>query len=180
MEAQLEDLTQTKPRKRYSKDFKLRVLEEGREKHLTVEQVCQKYGLHKSVYYRWLARYRQKGEEGLKDISPAPKNPAQETPPEVQARVVEVKKAHPLPLVQEAKRPPGPFRGYPPEPGHREPHPYIRNVAATDGRGHRPVFYAGRMSWVAHKISVPRSYFPPGPTGLSTGRLLPRLAGSAG
>ncbi|TDA70066.1 MAG: hypothetical protein D9V47_03390 [Clostridia bacterium] len=64
MEAQLETPTQAKPRKRYSKDFKLRVLEEVQEKHLTVEQVCQKYGLHKSVYYRWLARYRQKGEEG--------------------------------------------------------------------------------------------------------------------
>ena len=96
MEAQTETPTQAKAKRRYSKDFKLRVLEEVQEKRLPVEEVCRKYGLHKSVYYRWLARYRQKGEEGLKDISPAPKTPAQETPPEVQARVVEVKKAHPF------------------------------------------------------------------------------------
>ncbi|TDA64035.1 MAG: radical SAM protein [Clostridia bacterium] len=32
----------------------MRVLEEVQEKHFAVEQVCQKYGLHKSVYYKWL------------------------------------------------------------------------------------------------------------------------------
>jgi len=96
MENQDETQSQAKPRRRYSKDFKLRVLEEAKEKRLTVEELCRKYGIHQSVYYRWLTRYRQKGEEGLKDASPAPKAPAQETPPEVQARVVEVKKAHPF------------------------------------------------------------------------------------
>jgi len=48
------------------------------------------------VYFHWRKRYRQKGEDGLRDLSTAPHKPAGETPPEVQARVVEVKQKHPF------------------------------------------------------------------------------------
>jgi transposase InsO family protein/transposase-like protein len=96
METQTPIQPEGKPRQRYSKEFKLRVLAEAQEKNLTIADLCHRYGIHKSVYYRWLNRYKQKGEEGLRDAAPIPKNFPQETPPEVQAKVVEVKKAHPF------------------------------------------------------------------------------------
>ena len=96
METQVQNGNRSKPKQHYSKEFKLRVLEAARERQLTVKEICRQYGIHKSVYYRWLNRYRQKGEEGLRDAAPVPKNFPQETPPEVQAKVVEVKKAHPF------------------------------------------------------------------------------------
>jgi len=48
------------------------------------------------VYFHRRKRYRQKGEDGLRDLSTAPHKPVVETPPEVQARVVEVKQKHPF------------------------------------------------------------------------------------
>jgi hypothetical protein len=57
------------------------VLEEAREKNLTVEELCRKYGSHQSVYYcgGWLVTGKR--ARRVCGASPALKSPAQEPPP---------------------------------------------------------------------------------------------------
>ncbi len=59
MEARVQNEKQSKPTQHYKKEFKLRVLEAAGERRLPGEEICRQYGIHKSVYYRWLNRYRE-------------------------------------------------------------------------------------------------------------------------
>ena len=83
-------------KKRYSKEFKLKILKELEESKESISNICGKHGVSRSTVYSWKNRYSKKGEEGLANASSRPKNPAGQTPPEVEAKVVETKKANPF------------------------------------------------------------------------------------
>jgi len=83
------------PRRRYTKAFKLKILEEKAAGALTVIELAAKHGMHPSNIHRWQRAMKQGGEAALQDKPPVPKRQPELTPETVQQRVVEVKNAHP-------------------------------------------------------------------------------------
>jgi transposase InsO family protein len=62
---------------------------------LTVTEVCRRYGISRKTYYAYRVRYRAEGVEGLEPRSRRPKSSPRQTPPEVEAMVVELRLARP-------------------------------------------------------------------------------------
>ena len=48
-----------------------------------VARTCRYFGVGCTSFYRWEAAYDQHGEAGLVNAKPIPKNPANQTPPEL-------------------------------------------------------------------------------------------------
>ena len=61
---------------------KLKVLRHA-EKIGDVARTCRYFGVGRSSFYRWRTAYAQRGEAGLVNAKPIPKNPANQTPPEI-------------------------------------------------------------------------------------------------
>src|SRR5829696_1650395 len=49
-----------------------RFVEDVRRGHLSVTQLCARYGISRKTGYKWLARYAEGGRRGLGDRSRAP------------------------------------------------------------------------------------------------------------
>ncbi|MEJ2353689.1 MAG: IS481 family transposase [Anaerolineales bacterium] len=58
-------------------------------------QLCLAYEISRKTGYKWLGRYRQDGEAGLRDRSRRPKHSPEQTPPEVEAEVLALRRKHP-------------------------------------------------------------------------------------
>ncbi len=54
---------------------KLKVLRHA-EKTGQVARTCRYFGVDRSSFYRWKAAYERRGEAGLVNAKPIPKNPA--------------------------------------------------------------------------------------------------------
>ncbi len=52
-------------KKRYSKEFKLKILKELEESKQSISNICEKHGVSRSTVYSWKNRYSKKGKEGL-------------------------------------------------------------------------------------------------------------------
>lgn len=57
-----------------------------------IRLACERMGKHRSYYYYWDRRYREKGWRGLCDRSRRPKNMPRLTPPELERAVVKMRK----------------------------------------------------------------------------------------
>ena len=79
---------------------KLKVLRHAK-KIGDVGKTCRYFGIGRSSFYRWRAAYEQRGEAGLINAKPIPKNPANQTPPEIVEKVLT---AHSTPKI-DAKLP---------------------------------------------------------------------------
>ena len=66
---------------------KLKVLRHA-EKIGDVGKACRYFGIGRSSFYRWKASFEQNGEAGLINQKPIPKNPANQTPPEIVDKVL--------------------------------------------------------------------------------------------
>lgn len=66
---------------------KLKVLRHA-EKTGHVAKTCRYFGVGRSSFYRWKAAYDRRGEAGLVNAKPIPKNPANQTPPEIVEKVL--------------------------------------------------------------------------------------------
>lgn len=62
---------------------------------LTVTEVAEAFGVSRQVLYRWLKRYEEAGVAGLADRSHKPKSCPHQMPPEVEARMCELRRWHP-------------------------------------------------------------------------------------
>jgi len=58
-------------------------------------ELCQRFGISRKTGYKMLAKHADLGLAGLRDGSRAPKAHPNQTPPEVEAGVLRVRKAHP-------------------------------------------------------------------------------------
>lgn len=58
-------------------------------------ELCRRFGIQPATGYLWLGRYRQGGQEGLENRSRRPLSCPGRTPEKVEARVLEVRRAHP-------------------------------------------------------------------------------------
>lgn len=64
-------------------------------KRLTVTEACRQFGISRKTGYKVIARHAELGLAGLRDASRAPKTHPNQSPPEVEAAVLRVRKAHP-------------------------------------------------------------------------------------
>ena len=69
----------------------LAVIGDGR----TVSEVASQWGVCRQTMHRWLARYEGDGFEGLGDRSSRPVHCPHQTPPGVEAMVLEMRRSHP-------------------------------------------------------------------------------------
>ncbi|HVG49042.1 MAG TPA: IS481 family transposase [Rubellimicrobium sp.] len=60
-----------------------------------VRQLCRRFGISPTTAYTWIARYRAQGGAGLADRSRRPHTSPARTLPEVEARVLALRAAHP-------------------------------------------------------------------------------------
>jgi transposase InsO family protein len=67
------------------------VLADGR----TVSEVASEWGVCRQTMHRWLARYEDDGMEGLGNRSSRPAHCPHQTPPAVEAMVLEMRRSHP-------------------------------------------------------------------------------------
>ncbi len=74
------------------KDLKFTILSEGQEKGVSI--TCKKYNISRTIYYRWLDRYRSFGLAGLEDIKKSfvPKN---KTSPQIEQTVLSLIRKYP-------------------------------------------------------------------------------------
>lgn len=59
-----------------------------------VREECRRSGISPQTGYKWLRRYREEGAAGLLDRSRRPRNSPNQTPPEVEADVLELRDQH--------------------------------------------------------------------------------------
>jgi len=65
------------------------------KQRLGIGEACLQFGISRKTGYKWLARHAERGMSGLLDASRAPRQHPNQSPPEVEAAVLCVRKAHP-------------------------------------------------------------------------------------
>ncbi|MEO0116934.1 MAG: helix-turn-helix domain-containing protein [candidate division WOR-3 bacterium] len=69
--------------------FKLRVkMIEDYNQGKTISQISREYGVSRNTLRKWIKRYKEKGEEGLKELSRKPHN----LPKEIQEKILEIRR----------------------------------------------------------------------------------------
>jgi transposase InsO family protein len=66
---------------------KLKVLRHA-EQTGNIAKTCRYFGIGRASFYRWKTEYQQRGEAGLVNSKPIPKNPANQTPPEIVEKIL--------------------------------------------------------------------------------------------
>jgi len=66
---------------------KLKVLRHA-EQTGNIAKTCRYFGIGRASFYRWKTEYQQRGEAGLVNAKPIPKNPANQTPPEIVEKIL--------------------------------------------------------------------------------------------
>jgi len=74
---------------------KLRVLQHA-ERIGNARKACRYFGIGRSSFYRWRDAYQKHGEAGLKNIKSIPKNPANQTPPEIVEKILYLRRKYHL------------------------------------------------------------------------------------
>lgn len=74
---------------------KLRVLSYGQQIR-NVSKTCRYFGIARQTYYEWKQAYAERGEEGLVNKKPCPENPTLRTPPEIEEKILYLRKTYHL------------------------------------------------------------------------------------
>ncbi len=74
---------------------KVKVLQHA-EKIGNVHKACRYFGIGRSSFSRWREAYQKHGEAGLKNAKSIPKNPANQTPPEIVDKVLYLRRKYHL------------------------------------------------------------------------------------
>ena len=61
-----------------------------------VARTCRYFGIGRASFYRWQAAYRARGEAGLVNGKPIPRNPANQTSPEITEKVLHLRQTYHL------------------------------------------------------------------------------------
>src|SRR6266853_1815216 len=73
---------------------KVRFVVEYEQDERTMTEMCKRYGIARETGYVWLRRYRERGLEGLVELNRAALRHGNQTPPETEEAVVELRQAH--------------------------------------------------------------------------------------
>ena len=60
----------------------------------SIAELCRQYGISRTTGYVWLGRREAEGLDGLRDRSRAPLRPGNQTPVEIEAAVLELRREH--------------------------------------------------------------------------------------
>jgi transposase InsO family protein len=71
---------------------RLRVLRHHEQVTRNVSQTCRYFGISRTLFYRWRARYRQHGLVGLQDGPRGPRHHPHTTPPHIVALILQVRR----------------------------------------------------------------------------------------
>ncbi len=74
---------------------RVRMMAEWESGEESVAELCRRYGISRKTAYRWWARWREQGLEGLEERSRAPHRQPQRIAPAWERAVVEARGAHP-------------------------------------------------------------------------------------
>jgi transposase-like protein len=74
---------------------KLRVLNYA-EQIKNISKTCRYFGISRQTYYEWKKAYSEKGETGLINSKPCPENPKLRTPPEIEEKILYLRKTYHL------------------------------------------------------------------------------------
>ena len=74
---------------------KLRVLRHA-ERPGQVAKTCRYFGIGRASFYRWKRAYKRDGEAGLANAKPIPKSSPNQTPPEVEEKVLHLRRKYHL------------------------------------------------------------------------------------
>lgn len=67
----------------------------ARQEDANHSALCRRYGISRKTGYKWVARYETAGDAGLADQSRRPHHHPAQTPPDLEAAVLEVRTQHP-------------------------------------------------------------------------------------
>lgn len=84
---------------------KLRVLEHA-EQTSNVSKTCRYFGISRDTFYRWKKNYQERGEGGLVNSKPCPKNLSLRTPPEIEEKIIYLRKKYHLGQLRTLEHPP--------------------------------------------------------------------------
>ena len=76
-------------------DERMRFVIAAEKREEPLAAVCREFGVSRKTGYKWLARYRDAGVEGLLDRSRAPQHHPQAIAREIAERCIAVRRAHP-------------------------------------------------------------------------------------
>jgi putative transposase len=76
-------------------DERLKFVEQCLREDETMSALCERFGISRKTGYKWLGRYRELGALGLHDLPRAPLHHGRATAPDIVARIVALKEAHP-------------------------------------------------------------------------------------
>jgi len=89
----------TSPRAQHDPEFRVEVVKTSLEKHLTLEEAQELYGVGSSTWYMWKRIYSQKGEKALREYGSRPGREKKAIHPELKRqlrdRTVETKRKYP-------------------------------------------------------------------------------------
>lgn len=74
--------------------MKLEFIELAKQPGITMAEACRRYKISRKTGYKWLNRYNEEGEEGLRDKSRTPLNSKRKLTEEVIFRIVAIRAAH--------------------------------------------------------------------------------------
>lgn len=74
---------------------KLRILNYAKEIG-NISKACRYFGIGRQAFYEWKKAYEQYGEAGLVNKKPCPSNPSLRTPPEIEEKVIYLRKTYHL------------------------------------------------------------------------------------
>src|ERR1043165_894878 len=70
-------------------------IEQINNRDRTITDLCNEYQVSRKTAYKWIHRYQEKGEEGLKDKSRSPHSQPRKTDDRLIQRILEVKNRYP-------------------------------------------------------------------------------------
>lgn len=74
---------------------KLRILNHAQQTG-NVSKTCRYFGISRDASYRWKRALAKDGEEGLIDSKPCPENPKLRTPPEIEEKILYLRRTYHL------------------------------------------------------------------------------------
>jgi len=81
-----------KKQRRYSVDFKYKVVQAYLDSDKTQLEICEEYGISRSSLIKWKKQLEENGIDALQNKKSAPHNPAKKTAKKIVEQVVELKK----------------------------------------------------------------------------------------
>jgi len=73
---------------------RIRFIHDWQKQQDSMAELCRSYGISRRVGYKWLARYKQEGIEGVQDRPRAPKQHSNQTAAAIEERILALRAQH--------------------------------------------------------------------------------------